>query len=89
MPSLSSLKLMSNTHLTMNWNGRKLAASITCKKFSDDLFLRLKDVIVEGPFEHLEMDPQFAEEFPDTITLAQTVAVWKHIVDYQDRLKQE
>ena len=29
--------------------------------------------------------PRFAEEFPDSVTLAQTVAVWKHIVQYPKR----
>ena len=28
----------------------------------------------------------FQDEFPDSITLAQSVAVWKHIVRYQKKL---
>ena len=28
----------------------------------------------------------FRDEFPDSITLAQSVAVWKHIVRYQKKL---
>ena len=33
--------------------------------------------------------PRFAEEFPDSITLAQTVAVWKHIIQLQERQKRD
>ena len=33
--------------------------------------------------------PRFAEEFPDSITLAQTVAVWKYTIQYQDRQTRE
>ena len=40
-------------------------------------------------FEGLDLPAQFFDEFPDSITLDQTVAVWKHIVFYQERLKQE
>ena len=50
---------------------------------------RLKDVIVADQFEHLQLDSRFYDVFPDSITIAQTVAVWKHIVHYQERLKQD
>ena len=40
-------------------------------------------------FEGLDLPAQFFEDFPDSITLDQTVAVWKYIVFYQERLKQE
>ena len=33
--------------------------------------------------------PRFAQEFPGDITVAQTVAVWKHIVQLQYRQKHE
>ena len=36
---------------------------------------------------NLHLIPQFAEEFPEDITLAQTTAVWKYIVEYQERQK--
>ena len=37
----------------------------------------------------LEYFPQLAEEFPGDITLAQTIAVWKYIVEYQERQKHD
>ena len=40
-------------------------------------------------FEDLHLPAQFLEKFPDSITLDQTVAVWKHIVFYQEKMKQE
>ena len=35
-----------------------------------------------------EQLPQFSAEFPDSITVDQAVATWKHIVLYQEDLKQ-
>ena len=32
---------------------------------------------------------QLSEEFPEDITLAQTIAVWKYIVEYQERQKRD
>ena len=47
----------------------------------------LKDTL--EAFEGLDLPAQFCDEFPESITLDQTVAVWKHIIFYQERLKQE
>ena len=33
-----------------------------------------------------EQLPQFSNEFPNTITVDQAVATWKHIVLYQEKL---
>ena len=52
-------------------------------------FNRVRDIIVEDQFKHLDVEEHFYDEFPESITLDQTVAVWKHIVEYQERLKQE
>jgi len=30
---------------------------------------------------------QFEEEFPESITVDQVVAAWKHIVDFQENIK--
>ena len=46
---------------------------------------RLVDVIVEDHFEHLGLEKHFVEVLPETITLNQTVALWKCIVNYQDK----
>lgn len=51
--------------------------------------LRVRDIIVEDQFKHLDVEEHFYDEFPETVTLDQTVAVWKHIVEYHERLKQE
>ena len=48
---------------------------------------RVCDVLVEDQFKHLDMEEHFSKEFPGTITLDQTVAAWKHIVQYQERQK--
>ena len=42
---------------------------------------------------HLEQNglpiiDKFADEFPDTITLGQTIAAWKFIVQYQEKQKE-
>ena len=34
---------------------------------------------------HLDIQEHFFDEFSDTISLDQTVAVWKHIVFYQKK----
>lgn len=44
---------------------------------------RLRDVITAGQFEHFDIEDYFKDEFPESVTLDQTVAVWKHIVLYQ------
>ena len=46
--------------------------------------ISLKEVIVQDQFEHLRI----STEFPDSITLDQTVAVWKHVVLFQEKIKQ-
>ena len=33
--------------------------------------------------------PQFSNEFPDSITVDQAVAAWKHIVLYQEKLRRD
>ena len=50
---------------------------------------RLRNVLEQDQFQHLDMEDHFSAEFPISITLDQTVAVWKHIVHYQKELKQE
>jgi hypothetical protein len=49
----------------------------------------VRDIIVEEQFKHLDVEGHFYQEFPGSITLDQTVAAWKHVVDYQKELKQE
>ena len=49
----------------------------------------MTDVLAEDMFSHLDLDPQFFDKFPASITLDQTVAAWKHIVVYQDKLMQD
>jgi len=44
-------------------------------------------VLVEGNYDNLQLPENFKDDFPDTITVAQTVATWKHIVDYQKENK--
>ena len=44
-------------------------------------------VVVEDKYENLQLPDHFKDEFPDTITVAQTAAAWKHIVDYQKENK--
>ena len=60
-----------------------------CRIIILSICCRLKDVICADQFEYLQLDSRFADVFPDSITIAQTVAVWKHIVHYQERLKQD
>ncbi len=50
---------------------------------------RLRDVLEADQFEHLGIFHQPENEFPDSITLDQTVSLWKHIVDYQEKLKKQ
>ena len=45
---------------------------------------RLRDVITADQFQHLEIEEDFQNVFPESVTLDQTVAVWKHIVRYQN-----
>lgn len=54
---------------------------------SINFVFRLRDVIVDDHFKHLGMEERFYDEFPDSVTLDQTVAVWKHIVLYQEKIK--
>ena len=35
----------------------------------------------------LQPIPHFVGEFPEEITVAQTIAAWKYIVEYQERQK--
>ena len=52
------------------------------------MFVRLTDILVEDHFKHLGIDSEtFSAKFPQTITLDQTIAVWKHIVHYQEEQK--
>jgi len=44
--------------------------------------IRLRDILNEDRFKHLEID---VKELPESITLNQTVAVWKHVVCYQEK----
>ena len=53
------------------------------------LFYSIVDTITQDRFKQLEIEEHFEEAFPNTITLDQTVAVWKHIVSYQEELKQQ
>ena len=53
------------------------------------LFCSLKDILVEDQYQYLGINPDQLEKFPDSICLDQTVAVWKYIVHYQEKLKQE
>ena len=50
------------------------------------IILRLGDVILHDEFEYLDMKAQLSK-FPKSITLCQTVAVWKHIAQYQKNQK--
>lgn len=40
-------------------------------------------MMCEEKFQHLDVGAQFKTTFPKSITLNQTIAVWKHIVLYQ------
>ena len=55
--------------------------------FTNYCFCSLTMVLVEGDYENLQLPDHFKDEFPDTITVAQTAAAWKHIVDYQKENK--
>ena len=53
-------------------------------------FLRLADTLQPWLDDNkLEVEGQMIEELPDDITIAQTVAVWKHIVAFQANQKQD
>ena len=56
-----------------------------CQAVNVNIIFRLKDVIVQ--FEHLGIETHFSTEFPDSITLNQTVSVWKHVVLFQENIK--
>ena len=43
--------------------------------------------LLEGNYENLELPDNFKDEFPASITVAQSVAAWKHIVNYQEENK--
>ena len=45
---------------------------------------RLRDVTETDQFSHLGIEDHFYKEFPESITLDQTVAVWKHIVVFKE-----
>ena len=47
------------------------------------------DVLENLSFGDTEMLKKTLESFPKDITLGQTVATWKHIVQYQERLRKE
>ena len=47
-------------------------------------FSRLRDVTETDQFSHLGIEGHFYKEFPESITLDQTVAVWKHIVLFKE-----
>lgn len=51
-------------------------------------YCRIRDVLdpsITDQFMHLEIQDHFFEEFPDDVSLDQTVALWKHIVFYQKK----
>lgn len=51
------------------------------------LLFRIGDVIISlDQFEHLNLDDNFDTTFPKSVTLDQTIAVWKHTVLYQEKL---
>ena len=64
--------------------------TLTKKNYRSAFYYRLVDTL-DAFLEHNNLTPipRFADEFPDSITLAQTVAVWKYIIQYQDRQKRE
>lgn len=57
---------------------------ITC-----NVWYRIRDILVEDQFKYLGIEEAFSTEFPASISLNQTVAVWKYLVCYQDKLKQD
>lgn len=48
---------------------------------------RLTSVLVDDSFKNLDLPAEFEDKFPGSITIDQTVAVWKHIVHYQEKIK--
>ena len=49
------------------------------------IFSRLKTVLMGDQFEYLGMKAQLSVDFPESITLDQAIAVWKHVVLYQEK----
>lgn len=45
----------------------------------------VEEVTIHNERYGLEPLPKFAEKFPKSITLGQTIATWKHIVHYQQK----
>ena len=46
-------------------------------------------MLVQDRYESLDIPvEEFEDHFPDDITISQAVAVWKHIVIYQEKLKE-
>ena len=61
---------------------------LTCHVFLIFSCYRLKDVLIQDQFEHLELESHFSTDFPDSLTLDQAVSLWKHIILYQETIRQ-